>query len=204
MISEETHVWFPAGAVQLEGMLRRGSGAKGVVVCHPHPLYGGDMHNPVVTTAAAAFAGAEFSSLRFNFRGTGASEGIYGGGNAEQEDVLGAASFLQQEAGADEVWLAGYSFGAFVVAHVPEGELPPGQRVLIAPPVQVMDFSSVGRIEGLRLVVVGSRDEIAPPGAIEPVLPTWNKGASLEVVQGADHFYTGLLHQLKAVLARHV
>jgi len=201
--SDETHVVFPAGELRLEGLLRRGAGSRGAVVCHPHPLYGGDMHNPVVATVAQALAEAGCSVLRFNFRGTGASEGTHGRGLLEREDLLGAVSFLQA-AGADEVWLAGYSFGAFVIAQVPAGDLPPGQRVLVAPPVRVMDFSSIHRIEGLRLVVTGSLDELAPSDAISAALSGWNEDASLEVLQGADHFFAGQLHRLGAVLARHL
>ena len=186
-----------AAGLELEGLLRPG-GATGAVVCHPHPLHGGDMHNPVVATAADACADAGRSVLRFNFRGAGASQGTHGGGRDEVEDVLAAVSFMLEQ-GVEEVSLIGYSFGAFVIAHLPEGEQV-ADRVMIAPPVGVMDFSVVGAIPGLRLVVIGDRDPLAPQKVVAEALAGWSPEAQLEVVPGADHFFSGQLDRLRKVL----
>src|SRR5437667_332565 len=91
----------------------------GLVVCHPHPLYGGDMHNPVVVRVAEVAQGLGVATLRFNFRGVGASGGVHGEGKAEQDDVVAALEMLAGRLPADRpIGLAGYSFGGWVSARV--------------------------------------------------------------------------------------
>ena len=87
---------FIEGGCKLEGILNENSKRGGVVICHPHPLYGGDMHNNVVNAIEEGFADQGFTTLRFNFRGVGASEGSYGEGQGEVEDLVGAVEFLKR------------------------------------------------------------------------------------------------------------
>ena len=102
------------GEFDLEAGLALGSGPEGVVLVHPHPLYGGEMRNPVITAMMRTFQEHDWSTLRFNFRGVGASCGTYDEGRGEVDDLLAAVDCLRQE-GVERVLLAGYSFGAWVI-----------------------------------------------------------------------------------------
>lgn len=199
----EENVCFRSGDFILEGLFESGRTARGVVITHPHPLYGGDMHNPVVDAIRRAYRMKGFATLRFNFRGTGESEGQHDNGVGEQDDVLAALSFLAEN-GFQPVDLAGYSFGAWVNAQTLQGEGRTENLVLVSPPVAFVDFASIGRLPGLRLVVTGSRDEIAPPDVIQQMLPTWNTSAHFDIIDGSDHFYSCHTRQLEDVLDRHI
>ncbi len=113
----EEHIFFYSGGLKLEGLLDAHAGQKAVVVTHPHPLYGGSMHSNVVEAVLRAYAGKGYTTLRFNFRGAGASEGVHEKGIGEQEDVGAALAFLREK-GKSAIDLAGYSFGAWVNAQV--------------------------------------------------------------------------------------
>jgi alpha/beta superfamily hydrolase len=197
----EEKVRLRSGDFELEGLFERGRTARGVVITHPHPLYGGDMHNPVVAAIRRVYRKKGFATLRFNFRGAGESEGQHNNGVGERDDVLAAISFLT-ESGFHPVDLAGYSFGAWVNALTLQDEGRTENLVMVSPPVAFIDFASIGRLPGLRLVVTGSRDEIAPPDAIRQMLPAWNPSACLDIIDGSDHFYGRHTRQLEEVLDR--
>src|SRR5436309_2782189 len=133
----ERPVTIPGPGPALEAALAIPAGARlGVAVCHPHPLYGGDMDSPIVTVAVQACAEAGLATLRFNFRGVGGSAGAWGEGGGEQDDVRAALAHLRGQLPADgRVALAGYSFGASMAAAVASA----GERLaalpLIAPPL---------------------------------------------------------------------
>ncbi|MGD8952312.1 MAG: alpha/beta hydrolase [Desulfobacterales bacterium] len=199
----EKKVCFRSGDFELEGLFENGRTTRGVVITHPHPLYGGDMHNPVVDAIRRAYRMKGVATLRFNFRGAGESEGQHDNGVGEQDDVLAALSFLT-ESGFQPVDLAGYSFGAWVNALMLQREGRSENLVMVSPPVAFVDFASIGRLPGLRLVVTGSRDEIAPPGVIRQMLTTWNLSAHFDIIDGSDHFYNLHTRQLEDVLGRHI
>ncbi|MGD8336668.1 MAG: alpha/beta hydrolase [Desulfobacterales bacterium] len=199
----EEKVCFRSGDFELEGLFENGRTTRGVVITHPHPLYGGDMHNPVVDAIRRAYRMKGVATLRFNFRGAGESEGQHDNGVGEQDDVLAALSFLT-ESGFQPVDLAGYSFGAWVNALMLQREGRSENLVMVSPPVAFVDFASIGRLPGLRLVVTGSRDEIAPPGVIRQMLTTWNLSAHFDIIDGSDHFYNLHTRQLEDVLGRHI
>lgn len=188
---------FNSGGLALEGVYSPGTSDRGVVVTHPHPLYGGDMNNPVVTTIAAAYLDAGFSCLRFNFRGVGRSAGQFDNGQGEQADVAAAVDCLADLGGGD-ISLAGYSFGSWVNAHLDPAKVPVAHQVMVSPPVAFIDFADVQRIPALKFVVTGGRDDIAPPGMVKPLLPGWNPDAQMDIIRDADHFYSGCFEQLKA------
>ena len=102
-----------SGGLIIEGLLDRVPGVKGAVVTHPHPLYGGNMYNPVVNAIASAYRDKGYSTLRINFRGVGESGGKHANGIGEQEDVISALEYLK-DLGITDTDLAGYSFGTFV------------------------------------------------------------------------------------------
>src|SRR3990172_5657138 len=153
---------FPCGDPTLEGAvhLPESTPAPGVVVCHPHPLYGGDMENNVVLAACRALAGRGFAALRFNFQGVGRSEGAFDQGRGERDDVRAALAYLASlpEVDAERMGLAGYSFGAMVAAEVASADLR--ALALISPPLASDDL----RVDWgcPALLLGGDQDPIAP------------------------------------------
>lgn len=187
---------FTSGDLILEGLYTGASSDRGVVVTHPHPLYGGDMVNPVVQTVADAYIQTGFSCLQFNFRGVGHSTGQFDNGRGEQGDVIAAVSWLVDR-GIGDISLAGYSFGSWVNARIAGEMAPVAHQIMVSPPVAFIDFADVKQIPTLRFVVTGGRDDIAPPGMVEPLLPGWNPNAAMDIIPDADHFYGGCFDQLK-------
>jgi len=191
---------FTSGDLTLEGLYTRASSDRGVVVTHPHPLYGGDMYNPVVQTVADAYIQAGFSCLQFNFRGVGRSTGQFDNGRGEQGDIIAAVRWLA-DPGSVDISLAGYSFGSWVNAHITAEMAPVTHQIMVSPPVAFIDFADVKQIPTLRFVVTGSRDDIAPPGMVEPLLPGWNPDAKMDIIPDADHFYGGCFDRLKEMVS---
>ena len=191
---------FTCGNLRLQGVLNTVSRTKGVVITHPHPLYGGDMDNPVVLAVKRAYQSKSYSTLRFNFRGTGASEGHFDNGIGEQLDVQAALTYLAA-LGLTDIDLAGYSFGAWVNAGVRMGFR---RMVLVSPPVAFIHFEPPSRIENLSLIVTGSRDDIAPADMVATYRLQWNPAAAFEIIPEADHFYTGFLKTLEDTIAAYI
>ena len=197
----ERKIAIPCDGIHLEGRFERMDGENAVIVLHPHPLYGGDMDNPAVKTIAGAYASRQYSTLRFNFRGVGGSGGTFDNGRGEQLDIIACVDFLKGE-GFGAINLAGYSFGAWVLAKL--SPLPDGVKrmLLAAPPVAFMDFSDITLLPSDIRTITGSLDEFAPPGDVEKWLTACGAMGDMTVVQGADHFFTGCLPQFEdAVLA---
>jgi len=199
----EEKIKFLSKDLFIEGLLCIQEGEKGVVVTHPHPLYGGTMYNQVVETLVEVYRNNAFSTLRFNFRGVAGSEGRYDEGKGEQEDVRSALQYMY-ERGKRDVDLAGYSFGAWVNAKINDTHSLCDRIVMISPPVAFLDFSFLSFNPKIRLVVAGGNDDIAPADTITNVINTWNQKAHLEVIEGADHFYTGKIGSLKSTLSRFI
>ena len=193
-------ITFLSEEYEIEGLLNQRDEKKGVVVTHPHPLYGGDMYNLVVESIVHVYHMKGYSTLKFNFRGVGRSQGVYDNGLGEQKDVLSALSFLA-DMGMERIDLAGYSFGAWVNAHALQKDTLTKQMIMVSPPVGFMDFKSIVTMDTLKFVVTGNRDDIAPADLIEKMISTWNPNACFEVIDGADHFYGGFLNQLESVLS---
>jgi alpha/beta superfamily hydrolase len=196
----EERTSFRSGKLRIDALLEKASDTRGVVITHPHPLYGGDMDNPVVIALRRAYSRRGFSTLRFNFRGVGESEGRFDNGVGERQDVCAALDFLAG-LGMTEIDLAGYSFGAWVNAGVNTGFQ---HMVMVSPPVAFIEFDPATCIPRLRLIVTGTRDDIAPARMISTHRAQWNPDAAFEVIPDADHFYTGLLKTLEDTLAAHI
>jgi uncharacterized protein len=192
-------VTFMSEGYELEGLFNIKDEKKGVAVTHPHPLYGGDMYNLVVESIVHVYDLKDYSTLKFNFRGVGGSGGTYDNGVGEQADVLSAVSFLA-DMGMDQIDLAGYSFGAWVNAHVLQKDTPVNRMIMVSPPVGFMDFASVSTMNSLKYVVTGNRDDIAPANAVKKLIASWNPDARFDIIDGADHFYGGYLDQLEDCL----
>jgi alpha/beta superfamily hydrolase len=157
------------------------------------------MHNPVVEAIAHGFQRQGYTTLRFNFRGVEGSQGRYDEGIGEQEDVRQAIGYLEQH-GYGPVELSGYSFGTWVNAHCATGHFADIRMTMVSPPTAFMDFRGVRHLPGLALALTGSRDDIAPPEMLQRMIPLWNPGAELEVLPGADHFFSQHLEALGTAL----
>ncbi len=165
----EEKIRFLSGKYEIEGRLEKISPQKGAVITHPHPLYGGDMHNNIVAAITRAYRQKGYTTLRFNFRGVGNSQGKHDNGIGEQEDVRAAISYLAG-LGIGRIDLAGYSFGAWVNALAIKNDTTPQNMIMVSPPVAFVDFGSISDLGNLRLIVTGSRDDIAPAGCDQTIL----------------------------------
>jgi alpha/beta superfamily hydrolase len=204
MITMEEKITLPSGRHRLEGYWQAGDGHKGVVITHPHPLYGGTMNNPVVETVQSACQQHGYATLRFNFRGVGGSQGNFDNGLGEQDDVRAAISYVENM-DVSAIDLAGYSFGAWVnTGVVTDSRTSIMSMIMISPPVGFIEFETVTAMNCLKLVVTGSRDEIAPVNQIRDLMSAWNPDAQLEIIDGCDHFYSGHLDRLQSILIRYL
>jgi alpha/beta superfamily hydrolase len=200
----EEKITFPAGRYRLEGYWQPGATGKGVVITHPHPLYGGTLNNPVVETVQSAYQQYGYATLRFNFRGVGASQGNHDNGIGEQDDVRAAIAYVENM-DVSAVDLAGYSFGAWVNTGVTaDSRTSIKSMTMISPPVAFIEFGNAEALSCLKLVVTGSRDDIAPPHQIRDLLPAWNPNAQFKIIDGCDHFYIGYLDKLQSILTRYL
>jgi alpha/beta superfamily hydrolase len=183
-----------SGDLNLEGVLHLPASlpAPGVVVCHPHPQYGGDMGNNVVVAICEALTASGIAGLRFNTRGTGRSDGSFDNGIGERDDLRAAQSHLSRTDGIDEgrVAVAGYSFGAMIAAEVAGGDMR--ALVLVSPPLSAVDIR-VGW--GCPAFVIGSdADHIAPVDRLRVLADA--PGAELLIISGADHSWWGFEDEL--------
>ncbi len=189
--------------VRLEGVLNPNSSEKGVVVTHPHPLYGGNMDNPVVEQIVQGYFEKGFTTLRFNFRGTGKSSGMFDNGVGELDDVRAALAFLK-ESGVMDLYLAGYSFGARMNASVVSAGCELEDHVMVSPPMGFMSFDDVEAMPSTGLILTGAKDDVAPPEMVQTAINRWQINPQFEVLEGCDHFYTGCLPQLKNLLMNYL
>jgi hypothetical protein len=195
---EET-VTIHCNNVRLEGLLNQQSFERGVVVTHPHPLYGGNMENPVVEQILQSYLEKGFTTLRFNFRGTGKSSGMFDNGLGELDDVRAALAYLK-DLGVKELSLAGYSFGASVNARVVSSGHELKDHIMISPPMGFISFDDVVRMPSTGFILTGAKDEIAPSTLVQEAIDRWQISPRFEVLEGCDHFYTGCLSRLKNLL----
>jgi len=197
---EKIRIDGPAGLI--EGMIERPPDARSdfvAVVCHPHPLYGGSMQNKVVHTLARACQDQRVTTVRFNFRGVGASEGAHDDGRGESEDAAAVADWARNATGAARLWSLGFSFGGFVayrLATLRDASL----LVTVAPPVQRFDFATLAVPRCPWLVLQGDADELVDH---ERVL-AWTQSASpppeVRILAGAEHFFHGRLTEMRTIL----
>jgi uncharacterized protein len=183
----------------------RGAPPLAAVVCHPHPLFGGTMHNKVVYQAAKTLHRAGLPVLRFNFRGAGLSPGAHDGGRGEQDDVRAALDFLAGRFPGVPLLVAGFSFGAWVGLRVGCEDARVSDLVGLGVPVASVDASYLSSCAKPKLLVSGDHDQYAPKERLEAFvadLPARAKRRTeLTLIAGADHFFTGHLDELDRVLS---
>jgi len=190
----------PAGPI--EAMIERPPDARDGVIaicCHPHSLYGGTMQNKVVHTLARAAQDQKVASLRFNFRGVGASTGVYDNGVGESEDAAAISDWCRSELRATRQWSFGFSFGSFVafrLATTRDMEL----LVTVAPPVQRFDFTKLTVPRCPWLVIQGDRDELVDHEAVRGWTQSVTPAPEVRILAGAEHFFHGRLTEMRSEL----
>jgi alpha/beta superfamily hydrolase len=194
----------PAG--RLEALLNAGSpdATHAALVCHPHPLYGGTVHNKVVFHAMKALNSFGFPVLRFNFRGAGLSEGEHAAGDGEVEDVRTALDWLEREFPLPVVF-AGFSFGAAVglrAAYRDDRVTALIALGLPATPVEdrTYDFDFLRTSIKPKLFVSGARDQFAPLGKLEALVSTFAEPKKLVRIEAGDHFFEGRLKEMRVAI----
>lgn len=170
------------------------------VICHPHPLYGGSLQNKVVHTIGRACNTLGMVALRFNFRGVGHSEGTYDHGLGETDDLLAVLDWLHRQAPQAEIWLAGFSFGAYVACRAANLRAQVGRLITVAPPVNLFNFHDVAPPACPWWLIQGRRDEIVPCAEVERWLQRHHQPAQALYLDSADHFFHGQLNLLRDVL----
>jgi len=165
----------------------------GVIVCHPHPLHGGDMLNNVVGAICRALSENGMAAFRFNFRGVGNSEGSYGEGIAEQEDVRAALDFVlaSPDISSEKVGLAGYSFGAMVSFKVALRDKRIGSLTLVSAPLPDDDWQQLQEYSNPKFYLVGNADHLMTQERFKQLIRDISDPEQYKVVQGADHFWSG-------------
>lgn len=200
-LTGNTFISGPAG--RIEAILKEPAGeiTRAVVVCHPHPLFGGTMHNKVVYRIAKTFFDSGFATLRFNFRGAGRSEGKHDAGRGEQDDLRSMIRFIEEKYTGAEIWLAGFSFGAAVLLRAGCPNPLIGALVAVGTPVSKYDFASEAICDKPRLFVQGGQDEFGSVADLEKLIAALSGPVQMKVIEGADHFFEGHLDELSRVVS---
>jgi alpha/beta superfamily hydrolase len=188
-----------SGPLKLEGALHEGGDDLAAVVLHPHPQYGGDMGNPVVLAACGALRELGATTLRFNFRGTGRSEGTYDSGRGEADDARAACASVRDLRPAARLLLVGYSFGAAIAANV-ASDVRPAALALISPPVGMMALPSFDAATPV-LLIAGDRDQVVNIGALRALAAP---NVAVTVLPGVDHGWWPGLDELSTALRQFV
>lgn len=195
---ESFFVQGPAG--RLECMLKLpASGAEGsgaAVICHPHPLFGGTLHNKVVHAAAEALVAAGLPTLRFNFRGAGGSGGAHDGGRGEQDDLEAVIDHLEGRFAGRPLVLAGYSFGAYVALRVGCRDGRAAALIGIGLPITMMTFEFLAECDKPLTLIQGDQDMFGPLPLVMALAATLPHGGRVVVVPGAPHNFAGRLEEL--------
>jgi len=196
----------PAG--RLEALLNAGSpdATHVALVCHPHPLYGGTLHNKVVFHTMKALHSFGFPVLRFNFRGTGLSEGEHANGIGEIEDVRAALDWLEHEYSVPVIF-AGFSFGAAVGLRAACPDPRVAALIGLGLPVtpvddRAYDFTFLESCAKPKMFVSGARDQFAPVARLESMVSTFAEPKRLVRIDAADHFFEGRLKEMRAAIER--
>ncbi len=173
------------------------------VLCHPHPQHGGTMRNKVVTIMDRTLRELGLSTVRFNFRGVGDSEGEYDDGQGETEDLLAVVDWVRQTSPASDLWLGGFSFGAYISLKAAR-DLPVRQLITIAPPVERYGFESLLPPNCPWLVVQGDEDDVVSSEAVEQWAQGLDQAPDLVIMEGAGHFFHRRLMDLRGLIKNHV
>ncbi|MFL6713614.1 MAG: alpha/beta hydrolase [Sulfurifustis sp.] len=170
------------------------------LVCHPHPLHGGTIHNKVVHILARSLVELGARTVRFNFRGVGGSSGEFAHGVGETDDVLAVLAWLRALRPDDEIWLAGFSFGAYMALRA-AARFPVAQLVLVAPPVHLYpDLGPPPAPTVPTLVLQGEQDDVVPAASVSAWIERLPERPLLRSFPETGHFFHGRLNDLRAAV----
>ncbi len=202
-MNKQTQVTIDGTAGKIEAQLEEGkadapfsASSYVAVICHPHPLYGGTMDNKVVSTLVRIYRELGIITLRFNFRGVGASEGEHDEARGEVDDLCCVSEWLQAKYPQSQLLLAGFSFGSAIVAAASE-RISVEHMILIAPPVTRYSYASQGAFACPVTVVLGGQDELVGTNEVLAWLESINCPVELIVIPEASHFFHGQLNNLR-------
>ena len=170
-----------------------------MVLCHPHPLHGGTMHNKVVTIMERAMRELGLRTVRFNFRGAGESEGEHDEGYGETDDLFAVTEWVRRTRPDDDLWLGGFSFGSYIALRAAQN-LQLGQMITIAPPVDRYEFSSIQHPSCPWLVVQGDEDEVVALEDVKCWIEDLDPPPDFLVMEMATHFFHRRLMDLRGLL----
>lgn len=196
----ETTLLLPGPVGDIEVMLSAPEEGKShpavAIICHPHPLFGGTMQNKVVSALVRTFRGLGLNTLRFNFRGVGKTQGVHDQGVGETADVLYLIDWVKKNCDNAPIWLAGFSFGAYVSARAATKVLP-ARLVSIAPQVSRFTDVNVSAITCPWVLVQGEKDEIVSPDEVFAWVETLARKPQVIRMPEATHFFNGQLVELR-------
>jgi hypothetical protein len=202
------NIFFPGPVGRIEAVYWKAAAAAppiAAVVCHPHPLFGGTLHNKVVYQAARTFDRLGVPVLRFNFRGAGMSEGTHDRGHGEQADVRAAIDFIAGEYPGVPILVAGFSFGCWVGLRVGCADQRVTELVGLGAPVGDSDFSYLASCNKPRLMIQGEHDQFGAPERLMELVRSFPAKIRNEtrviVVPGGDHFFAGRLANVDGALS---
>ncbi len=192
----KVHTTFPCADIALEGewQFPQTTGAfPAVIVCHPHPLYGGDMSNNVVLAIYQALPQQSIAAFRFNFRGVGKSGGVFGGGISEREDIKAALTFVASTPDIEpkRIGLAGYSFGASVALPVALQDERVDLLALVSPALPDSGWEQLKSYTKPKFIIAGDADLFIPLERFQQHAKDVSAPSQYQIISGADHFWWG-------------
>lgn len=198
------HIMIPGPEGALEAVVERPQSSPDnivAIICHPHPLHEGTMNNKVVTTLVRTCQALGAIAVRFNFRGVGASAGVYDQAEGEQEDLKAVMAWAEKTFVGCRLWLGGFSFGSYVATRV-ASERSVDQLIAIAPPVHHFDFQTIPPIQCPWLVVQGEADEVVPAEEVFTWVASRPESPQLIRMPGVGHFFHGKLIELREAIVK--
>ncbi|MSQ22189.1 MAG: hypothetical protein EXR53_02625 [Dehalococcoidia bacterium] len=204
----QTPINFQSHGLALEGVIVTPEGLAppfpAAVLCHPHPALGGNMDNPVIMALARSLDGAGIATIRFNFRGIGGSLGTFSQSGEESADVRAALDLFRRWQGINSkrMALVGYSFGAQVILRGLGDLKKANVLVLLSPPLSSFGRSPIGTDHRPKLFLVGERDRLVRPQALQEQVAVFPQPGVIEVMPRADHSWRGHEEQVAQRVAR--
>lgn len=193
----EKEIKIRNGKIELTGLFEHNSHKKVAVITHPHPLYGGNMENPIVEILQEELKKNKYSTLRFNFRQV--YEPLTD--KDSQEDLNIAVNYLKEKGYLDKILICGYSYGSWISTLVIANGLKCHETIMISPPVGFLDYTGIKKISCSGLAVTGINDDIAPPELVKETINNLNPGIKLKTIKGCDHLYSGYTKELRKIIS---
>ena len=194
----QSAVSFEANGLKFEGILSTPDDligdVPGVVVCHPHPLFGGNMHNNVVSAVTYHLSTVGIATLKFNFRGVGNSEGEHSKGELEYQEVVAAQKLLSAWPGINpkKIGIVGYSFGTRVILRHPQLQKSPRAFAFISPSIEALEESTLKNDKRPKFVISGTKDKLLQSAKLPEVLEQFVNPPMISSIEGADHFWANM------------